>query len=207
MPCTLCKLNTRPWHMPGWLLPSGRSGALRSSRRLEAGRAREVDSGLVEPAAEEEALHDGVLRRPRLARDRLLRQEARGREHGEAAVRELALLHQAELGGVLGREAERGEAEVAGVEALLDEEAGGGQHADAAVGQLGLTPAVDLLLGDALEEVGRVELAGRRNGAREAVAEVGGGLVDGDGLDVGARRRRGERERELVGDGERRHGL
>merc|ERR1719247_1177581 len=53
------------------------------------------------------------VRAPRVAGDGLLREEARGGDHREAAVRELLLLHLAELGGVLGREVERVEAELA----------------------------------------------------------------------------------------------
>merc|ERR1719247_2718977 len=54
------------------------------------------------------------VRAPRVAGDGLLREEARSGDHAEAAVRELLLLHDAELGGVLGLEAERVEAEVTG---------------------------------------------------------------------------------------------
>merc|ERR1719201_907250 len=75
-----------------------------------------------EPAAEDEVLEGEVLRAPRVAGDGLLRHEARRREHAQPAVRELLLLHDAELGRVLRREAERVEAEVArrvaGAEAL-----------------------------------------------------------------------------------------
>ena len=52
---------------------------------------------------------------PRVARDGLLREEARGGDHAEAAVRELLLLHGAELGRVGRLEAERIEADVSGV--------------------------------------------------------------------------------------------
>ena len=45
--------------------------------------------------------------------DRLLREEARRRDHREARVGELLLLHLAELGRVLRREAERVEADLA----------------------------------------------------------------------------------------------
>merc|ERR1719353_1755532 len=55
-----------------------------------------------------------VGRAPRRLRHRLLREEARGGDHREAGVRELLLLHQGELDRVLGLEAERVEAEVAG---------------------------------------------------------------------------------------------
>merc|ERR1740138_242225 len=50
---------------------------------------------------------------PRVARDGLLREEARGGDHRKAAVRELLLLHDAELRGVFGLDTERVEAEVA----------------------------------------------------------------------------------------------
>ena len=53
------------------------------------------------------------------------------------------------------------------VEVLLDEEAGGRQHTDTTVRQLGLAPAHHLLLGLALEEVGRVEVASGRDVAGE----------------------------------------
>merc|ERR1719263_1329257 len=48
-------------------------------------------------------LEGGVapVRAPRLAADGLLGEEAGGRDHREAAVRELLLLHQPELLGVL----------------------------------------------------------------------------------------------------------
>ena len=52
-------------------------------------------------------------RAPRVARDGLLREEARSGDHAQTAVRELLLLHDAELGGVLWLEVERVEAEVA----------------------------------------------------------------------------------------------
>merc|ERR1719407_273736 len=63
-------------------------------------------------------------RAPGLARDGLLRQEARGGDHREAAVRELLLLHQAELGRVLRLERERVEAEVVRVVARLERRLG-----------------------------------------------------------------------------------
>mmetsp|Transcript_43700 Transcript_43700/g.128671 ORF Transcript_43700/g.128671 Transcript_43700/m.128671 type:complete len:388 (+) Transcript_43700:96-1259(+) len=50
---------------------------------------------------------------PRLVGDGLLREEARGGDHAEAAVLQLLGLHLAELGRVLGLEAERVEAQVA----------------------------------------------------------------------------------------------
>merc|ERR1719487_2689972 len=64
------------------------------------------------------------VRAPRLARDGLLRQEASGGDHREAAVRELLLLHQAELGRVLRLERERVEAEVTRVVARLERRLG-----------------------------------------------------------------------------------
>ena len=78
---------------------------------------------------------------PRLAGDGLLREETCRGNHREAAVGELLLLHE---------EAERGE------------------HRNAAMGELGLAVAVDLELGLALEEAGRVEIARRAEVAREA---------------------------------------
>ena len=50
---------------------------------------------------------------PGVLGDRLLREEARRRDHREARVGELLLLHDAELGRVLRREAERVEADLA----------------------------------------------------------------------------------------------
>merc|ERR1711918_260918 len=55
------------------------------------------------------------VRAPCLVRDGLLREEAQARDHREAAVRELLLLHQTELGGVLRLEAQRVKAQVARV--------------------------------------------------------------------------------------------
>ena len=55
-----------------------------------------------------------------------------------------------------------------GVELLLHEEAERGEHRNAAMGELGLAVAVDLELGLALEEAGRVEIARRAEVAREA---------------------------------------
>ena len=72
-----------------------------------------------EPAAEDEVLEGDVLRAPRVAGDGLLRHEAGRGEHAEAAVRELLLLHDAELGRVLRREAERIEAQIAGLYAAV----------------------------------------------------------------------------------------
>merc|ERR1719231_23074 len=82
--------------------------------------AGELRSLLREVAAQEEVLELDVLRAPRGAGDGLLRHEAGGGEHAQAAVRELLLLHDAELGGVLRLEAERVEAEVARGVALLE---------------------------------------------------------------------------------------
>ena len=77
------------------------------------GVARELDVLGLEERAEEEVLEVDVLLAPGLARDGLLRHEAGGRQHAQAAVRELLLLHLAELGRVLRREAERVEADLA----------------------------------------------------------------------------------------------
>merc|ERR1712127_395464 len=87
--------------------------ALRGSRRRAP--SLQVGDGALggEPAAEDEVVEGDVLRAPRVAGGSLLRQEAGRSEHAEAAVRELLLLHEAELGRVLRREAERVEAEVA----------------------------------------------------------------------------------------------
>mmetsp|Transcript_21400 Transcript_21400/g.65113 ORF Transcript_21400/g.65113 Transcript_21400/m.65113 type:complete len:286 (-) Transcript_21400:44-901(-) len=84
---------------------------------LEArgGVAGELSSLLVEVAAEDEVLKADILLRPRLAAHGLLRHEAGRRKHGEAAMRELALLHGAEFRRVLGLEAKRVETEVARV--------------------------------------------------------------------------------------------
>merc|ERR1719324_982580 len=57
---------------------------------------------------------------PGLAGDGLLEEEAERGDHGEAAVRELLLLHLTELGGVLRLEVKRVEAEVAGVVARAE---------------------------------------------------------------------------------------
>merc|ERR1719331_2456661 len=57
---------------------------------------------------------------PRLVGDGLLREEARGGDHGEAAVRELLLLHQPELRRVGRLEVERVEVEVARVVAVAE---------------------------------------------------------------------------------------
>merc|ERR1719453_2808012 len=86
------------------------------SARGGAGCCLQVGDGARggEPAAEDEVLEGDVLRAPRVAGDGLLRHEARRGEHAQPAVRELLLLHDAELGRVLRREAERVEAEVAG---------------------------------------------------------------------------------------------
>mmetsp|Transcript_30096 Transcript_30096/g.74160 ORF Transcript_30096/g.74160 Transcript_30096/m.74160 type:complete len:245 (-) Transcript_30096:80-814(-) len=229
------------------------------------GQARQPKDGVVRsgavvellldrPAAKQHLLKLEVELAPGGARDRLLRDEAGGREHAQAAVRKLLLLHDAELGGVLRREAERVEAKVARgvavlerlhvvhrlvrvgpalldaqrladanakrhrepqhrrqlgdlldrgtavrreerVEVLLDEEAGGGEHANAAVGELGLAPPEHLRLRLAIQQVGRVKLAGRGDGTGEAVAELllGRGVAGGGGhLDdaLGGRRNR-----------------
>merc|ERR1719258_1010021 len=55
---------------------------------------------------------EAVGRAPRGFGDRLLRKEASSRDHAEAGMGELFLLHLAELGGVLGGEAERVKAEL-----------------------------------------------------------------------------------------------
>merc|ERR550514_1744584 len=55
------------------------------------------------------------VRAPRLARDRLLRQEAGSGDHAEAAVRQLALLHEAQVLLVARREVEGVKVEVARV--------------------------------------------------------------------------------------------
>merc|ERR1719247_2106911 len=57
----------------------------------------------------------GVHAAPRLLGDGLLREEARRGDHAEPRVGELLLLHQAELGRVGRREAERVEADLAGL--------------------------------------------------------------------------------------------
>merc|ERR1719506_200088 len=67
-----------------------------------AGVAHELGGLLREERTEQELLEGDVLLAPRGAGRRLLRHEASGREHAEAAVRELLLLHDAELGGVVG---------------------------------------------------------------------------------------------------------
>merc|ERR1719482_151086 len=90
------------------------------------------------------------------------------------------------------------------VELLLDEEAERREHADAAVRQLALPVAVDLDLGLALEEAGRVPVelraAERVEVSREAVRE-GGRLLC---LRRGAAEV--EVERQHRGRGEREHG-
>ena len=53
------------------------------------------------------------------------------------------------------------------MEALLHEEARGRKHATAAVSKLRLTQAINLRLGEALEDVRGVELAGRSDGTRK----------------------------------------
>eukprot|EP00964_Phaeocystis_antarctica_P102137 scaffold67540_cov64-Phaeocystis_antarctica.AAC.1 len=65
--------------------------------------------------AEVRSLEGGVapVRAPRLPADSLLRQEAGGRDHRKPAVRELLLLHQTELVGVLRLQVERVEGQVA----------------------------------------------------------------------------------------------
>merc|ERR1719182_202055 len=63
-------------------------------------------------------------RTPGLAGDGLLRQEARGGDHRKTAVRELLLLHEAELGRVLRLEVERVEAKVTRVVARLERRLG-----------------------------------------------------------------------------------
>merc|ERR1719261_504689 len=63
---------------------------------------------------------EAVDRAPGVAGDGLLREEAGRGDHGEAAVRELLLLHQAELLRVLRLEVERVKAEVAGVVARAE---------------------------------------------------------------------------------------
>jgi len=76
---------------------------------------------LGEPAAEQQVLLGSVGRRPGSAGYRLLRQEACSSEHRKAAVRELALLHEAELSRVFGLEAERIKAQIAGLVVVLEE--------------------------------------------------------------------------------------
>tara|TARA_B100000459_G_scaffold66963_1_gene36936 strand:+ start:223 stop:543 length:321 start_codon:yes stop_codon:yes gene_type:complete len=71
------------------------------------------DLRVVEEDEELEGLED------RLVVDELLGEEARGREHGQAAVLELLRLHLGELGRVRGLEAERVEADVARVVVLV----------------------------------------------------------------------------------------
>merc|ERR1719353_767989 len=56
---------------------------------------------------------DAPVSTPRLAGDGLLQQEARSPEHGQATVRELPLLHQAQLRRVLRPDVRRVEAEIA----------------------------------------------------------------------------------------------
>merc|ERR1719247_2828550 len=63
-----------------------------------------------QPAAEDEVVEERVLRSPRLPGDGLLRHEARRGDHPQPSMRELLLLHDAELGGILRREAEGVEA-------------------------------------------------------------------------------------------------
>merc|ERR1719478_1962818 len=88
-----------------------------STRLLERTHAPRRPQAPRRTAVRPRDLEGGVApdRAPGLAGDGLLQQEGGGGEHGEAAVRELLLLHLAELGGVLGLEAERVEAEVARV--------------------------------------------------------------------------------------------
>ena len=50
---------------------------------------------------------------PSLASDGLLREEASGGDHTKPSMREFLLLHDAELGRVVGREAQRIEADLA----------------------------------------------------------------------------------------------
>merc|ERR1719238_178123 len=77
------------------------------------GVARELDRLLLEEGAEHEVLEAEVALAPRLARGRLLRDEARRGEHAQPAVRELLRLHLAQLGRVGRLEAERIEVQVA----------------------------------------------------------------------------------------------
>merc|ERR1719465_139652 len=82
-------------------------GSLRErDRQLRARLERGVDEAAVELRVE------APPRAPRVARNGLLREEARGGDHAEAAVRELPLLHEAELGRVGRGEAERVESQV-----------------------------------------------------------------------------------------------
>mmetsp|Transcript_81134 Transcript_81134/g.196946 ORF Transcript_81134/g.196946 Transcript_81134/m.196946 type:complete len:232 (+) Transcript_81134:112-807(+) len=76
------------------------------------GRVRSLEGGVAPPRA------------PRLPADSLLRQEAGGRDHCKAAMRELLLLHQTELVGVLRLEVERVEGQVARVVALAQRRRG-----------------------------------------------------------------------------------
>ena len=73
------------------------------------------DLRVVEEDEQFERLEDGLVV------DELLREEAGGREHGEAAVLELLRLHLGELGRVRGLEAEGVEADVAGVVVLVED--------------------------------------------------------------------------------------
>mmetsp|Transcript_23153 Transcript_23153/g.59058 ORF Transcript_23153/g.59058 Transcript_23153/m.59058 type:complete len:279 (-) Transcript_23153:36-872(-) len=81
----------------------------------------EVDRALRQPATEDQLLLRRVGCSPGRARDRLLRKEARSSEHGEAAVRELALLHLAELEWVLRRQIKWVKREVARVVIFLEQ--------------------------------------------------------------------------------------
>ena len=73
------------------------------------------DLRVVEEDEQFERLEDGLVVHE------LLGEEARGREHGQAAVLELLRLHLGELGRVRGLEAERVEADVAGVVVLVED--------------------------------------------------------------------------------------
>ena len=73
------------------------------------------DLRVVEEDEQFERLEDGLVVHE------LLGEEARGREHREAAVLELLRLHLGELGRVRGLEAERVEADVARVVVLVEE--------------------------------------------------------------------------------------
>ena len=71
------------------------------------------DLRVVEEDEQFERLEDGLVVHE------LLGEEARGREHGQSPVLELLRLHLGELGRVRGLEAERVEADVAGVVVLV----------------------------------------------------------------------------------------
>merc|ERR1719421_1886151 len=92
---------------------NARLGGKRRSVGEGHGVARELDRLLLEEGAEHEVLEAEVALAPRGARGRLLREEARRGEHAQPAVRELLLLHLAQLGRVGRLEPKRVEVQVA----------------------------------------------------------------------------------------------